>query len=207
MITIAFIIIFSILSFAQENDTTLNFICHYSNSKDSLLLIGHKINEESLHIYATEFYVINSNSKDTIIFFGALQNCIVQKKVSPLSIIETKYLPDPSSNKWGAYNYLRYIFKLGSGDKIVIDTTWFFVPYIFNTSQASKIEEEYYGIKQNRNDISKELVYFILYLALINDTWAIKTLFNMKDELKLDGSLAEVNSDAINMYKTYLRIK
>jgi hypothetical protein len=207
MITVAFIIIFSVLSFAQENDTALNFIYHYSNSKDSLLLIGHKINETSLHIYANEFYVINCNSKDTIIFFDSLQNCIIQKKVSPLSIIETKYLPDPPSHKWGARNYLRYFFKLGSDNKIVMDSTWFFVQHIFTTSQASKIVEEYDEIKQNRNDISKELIYFILYLALTKDTWAIKTLFSMKDELKLYGSLAEVNSDAINIYKTYLKLK
>ena len=201
------IIVISVLSFAQENDSDLNFIYHFPHSQDSLLIKGYKFNESPLHIYASEFYVINCNTEDTLIFFGALQNCTIIKNGYSLSVIESKYVPEPFDNKWINKNYLKYNFNLSSDNKITIDTTFIFYPYIFTIQDELKHLKEYDEIKNSSKNISEELIYYILYMALNDESPAIKILFNMKDELQLDGSISEVNSVAINIYKTYLKLK
>jgi hypothetical protein len=60
-------------------------------TKHEILLCGYIEDHTSNTLSASEFYVINCSSEDTLLFFGALQNCKIQKNHgTSLSIIETK---------------------------------------------------------------------------------------------------------------------
>ncbi len=205
---LATVLLISVVSFTQENEMELNHIYHFPNGQDSLHLMGNKEYESSQYISASEFFVINCNTKDTLIFFDALQNCLINKICqNTLSIIETKYLPSSCSNKWTNNNYLSYNFVLSPDNRIIIDTILLFEPHTFTISNETGVVKEFEEIKKGTKNISEELSYFILYLALNDNAWAIDKLFSMKEELKLDGYIAEINSDAIKIYKTYCNLR
>jgi hypothetical protein len=208
----AFLIILCIsqIILSQDNrvsDDELNYTFHFPNKQCNLLLTGYKNSEDSRFIYASEFYVINIQTNDTLIFFGALQNCRIDKNRSDtLFIIETKKLSFRHSSKWMEFNYLEYNLSFKS-NKILIDTLLLLkVPKSIPADKLMAVKE-FERAKSDIHNVSEELSYYILFLALNNDDWAKEKLFCMQEELKLDGGFAEINRKAINIYRTYNRLK
>jgi hypothetical protein len=203
-------ICFSFTSLSQErlsSDNELNYIFNFPNKQGKLLLSGYKESEDSRFIYASEFYVIDIPSTDTIISFGALQSCKIDKNSSDsLIIIESKKLPVGISEKWQDFNYLEYNFNYKS-NRVIIDSLILLDISKTISVNKQKVVKEYERAKAHISEVSEELSYFILYLALQKDDWAKEKLFSMKDEVKLDGVSAEINQDAIKIYQTYYRLK
>ena len=185
----------------------MNYTFYFPNKQCSLLLSGYKGKESSRFIFASEFYVLNNQTHDTIIFFSALQNCKIDKNSSDsLTIIETKKLPKGLSKAWKDFDYLEYNFNYQS-NKITIDTLLLLDFPKTMLLYKQKVVKEYENAKAQLSEVSEGLSYYILYLALLKDDWAKEKLFSMQEELKLDGETAEINQDAIQIYQTYHRLK
>jgi hypothetical protein len=206
------VLLISVISFSQESDSKFNFIYKFQNQEVSLLLTGIKKNDSQKYISAKEVFVIDNITSDTLLFVDALQYChIVSDMLDTVSIIGRKMLPYVFSQNWTSQNYLRYNFTLDSNNKIIIDTVWLLQFPKPTVSDKENVEKEYRDVFNRLNEGNKyvpyELVYYVLYLALDNDDWAIEKLFCMARELKFSGYLNEINEDAINIYKIYNRIK
>jgi hypothetical protein len=191
----------------QMSDNELNYTFNFPNKQCSLHIYGNKNHEDSLFICASEFTIVDMLNNNTLLFFGALQSCKIDKnKKDTLSIIETKRLPLDHSGKWKDINYLGYNIILKS-NKVIIDTLLLLDISKIPNMNKTRIISEFGNAKNNTTKISEELSYYILFLALRNDSWAKEKLFSMKEELNLDGEIAEINQDAINIYKTYYKLK
>jgi hypothetical protein len=191
----------------QVSDNKLNYTFNFPNKHCSLLLEGYKNHEDSQFIYASEFTIVDMRNNNTLIFFGALQSCKIDKnKKDSLSIIETKRLPLDHSGKWKDINYLEYNLILKS-NKVFIDTLLLLDISKIPKMNKTRIIRDFGNAKNHTAKVSEELSYYILFLALRNDSWAKDKLFTMKDELNLDGDIAEINQDATNIYRSYNRLK
>ena len=116
-------------------------------------------------------------------------------------------MPDGYSNVWKNYKYLGYSFTFNSKNKVVIDTSLLLNIPILSKSDKVKIMNEYKKDEGDVNNVSEGFCYYILFLAINKDAWGMNKIFKMETELKLDGEIAEVGQDAINIYNTYNHLK
>ena len=198
------------ISYSQESDHNLNYLFKFPHKQHTLILSGYKESENAGFISAAEFFVINNKTSDTLVFFHALQNCLIDKNnLDTLVIIETKKLPVSYLGKLKDFKYLKYTFILDTSGRIIMDTVLAFDFPKLTKADKVKIVEEYKKAekKEGVNNVVDDFTYYILYLALNNDSWAKEKLFKMQKELKLDGYIWELNDDAINIYKTYNNLK
>ncbi|HEX2868468.1 MAG TPA: SH3 domain-containing protein [Ignavibacteriales bacterium] len=157
-------------------------------------------------MYASEFIVINSVRKDTVLVYSALQNCRIDKtEKNSLVITECSKLPFGDNFEWIDCDYLRYVLTETADGRIKVDTT--FVLHIprMNEDSRSAICKKYNQVLKKKSKVTEELSFQILLLALNDDEKGRDILFNMMDKLNLDGDMAEMNSEALDIYKNYLR--
>ena len=199
------IIILSIsnLSFAQckcsnGTDSTKGDKPFYSFKIDNqqIIFCGNKEKETKNFIFASEFDVINCGNKNILLKFGALQNCKIEKTKNELNIIETKRLPFGNDFSWIETNYIQY--KIITNNKLSIDTIIILKTPKLNKEQGNKILSTYSSIKNKKSKITEGLIYQFLLLALNGNNEAKDILLNLKQNLNLDGYLAELNTDAIS---------
>lgn len=180
----------------------------FPKTNHELILCGCLEKNSNDFLYASEFYVINSFRKDTVLFLDALQNCRIDKtEKNSLKITEYQKLPYGNNFEWIDCDYLRYVLTETTEGRTKVDTTFVLnIPYIDENSR-SDVYKKYNQVLKNKSEVTEELSFQILLLALNNDGKARDILFSMSDKLNLDGVMAEINSQALDIYRNYIHLK
>lgn len=178
----------------------------FPKTNHQLILCGYPDSSTSNFLYASEFYVINSFRKDTVLFLDALQNCRIDKtEKSALTITQYEKLPFAKNFQWIDCDYLKYVLTETAEGRIKVDTIFVLnIPRVDENSRVA-IYENYNQVLKKKSEVTEELSFQILLLALNNDEKARDILFKMSDELNLDGVDAEMSTEALNIYKNYMR--
>jgi hypothetical protein len=179
----------------------------YDSSNYSIIFCGYKENESEEFIYASEFDVIDCKSENILLSFRAMQKCKINKDKKELSIIETKRLPWGNSYEWIEANYIKYKIKSIVGNRSLFDTLIVLDIPKPNERETINIFSTYDSAKNNKSKTTEELSYQLLMLALNGNDQAKDVLLKLQEDLNLDGYLAEINADAIKIYKNVINHK
>ncbi|MGE5457595.1 MAG: SH3 domain-containing protein [Methanococcaceae archaeon] len=177
----------------------------FPKTNHGLVICGNLEKNTKDFLYASEFYVINSFSKDTVLFYDALQYCKIDKtEKNSLIITECSKLPFGENFQWIDCDYLKYVLTETADGRINVDTTFVLRFLRMDENSRSAIYKGYNQVLKKKSQVTEELSFQILLLALNNDQKARDILFSMKDKLNLDGVMAEINDEAMNIYKNYM---
>ena len=209
LVVLFFVLSVNNLSFAQCKCIDGNYSSESNkpfygidNADYQIIFRGYKERETKEFVYASEFDVINCKDKNVLLSFSAVQNCKIEKNTKEdLYIIETKKLPFGEKFSWIEMDYSKYVIKINQENGISLDTILVLDVPIINEVQKKQIYSNFNSMKNNQTDVTEEISYEMLLLALNGDNKAKDILFNFRKLIKLDGVLAEINSDAINIYE------
>ena len=177
----------------EFSNGTLLTVCGYEQEK---------LNENEILI--SEFNVFNCETGESLVEYGAVQNCIVKKDELGLKIKELKFLPAGENWKWEQVKIgLQQIFVKENRLIVLEQKPAFEQVKIDKTKSDSFLEEirKMKGIGQFENP--EEILGKLEILALNDFKEAIDILYDFENyfNYQTDGAIAEQWKDAVETVK------
>jgi hypothetical protein len=150
-------------------------------------------------VLISEFNVFNCATKESIVEYGAIQNCIVKKDKQELHISELKFLPAGENWKWIQVPIGTQRIFIKENELIVLEQVSSFKPIKIDPIETERFLKEVKELK-GKGKISnpEELLGRLEILALNDNLEAQNILFDFENYFKYqtDGAIAEQWKDA-----------
>lgn len=179
------------LSFASPDGERQIILCGFvekTTGPDSLL--------------ASEFEVVPCDTGQSVLTFGARQTCRVDKRRESLLITTLAWLPYGQGWQWLDVAYDRHSIRYDDENELEIETSFAFRPPEISRTRARDILAQY--DKQIEDDnLSEDSIFKLLAVALNGNQQAEDRLLQMMEKINLDGHLAELHDQAMDIYHRY----
>lgn len=210
----ASLIFISRLVFSQADDCRCFEEFGFTNAKKPGLVIefsnginlsvcGYEIEKISdTEIIISEFAVFNCKTEKSLIFFGALDNCLLNLTPDTLSIKHLTHLPFGQNWKWELKPVTQQLIYPNSDSIIITSPNCIYEKAIIDQAITDQFFSELEQLKgKGYNDDLENIIGKLGVLTLNGNTKARKILNDFRSYIgyPLDGSTSELWNDVISI--------